>query len=210
MVGFNMECIKFALISIIISSLSSFPAFASEPDSTNLNPASSGVSSTPVIPKFQTSAVFVPSSNSGGISGQMYLYNQSCSSGWVKYQLNNGSPNIIIPYNGNYVISYYIEAYNNNGGSVEWNDLQFNVNYMEPGQTNYLVSGGTITPGMSGGGCDSCSQYNIPYYWWVITPSTYFPAGTLIWISGDVTSSGTSCSGNSVLILAGGLGVTQQ
>lgn len=200
-------------LNVFLISLACLAPGISLADSTSLKTnANQTVAPTPTQ-KFQTFVNFFPSSAaSGGISGHMYVANQNCNGGWLKYSLSNGAQYITLPYSGTYVISYYIQAYNNNGGSVEWNNLQFHLNYMPPGQTNQLLPNneGQMTVSQSGGGCNSCSQYNTSYLWWSTIPPTYFPAGTQIWISGEVASSGTNCGGNSVLIEAGGLGITQQ
>ncbi len=168
------------------------------------------------IIKYYATAAIVAAGGTEGSSGyyngqQAYLYNQNCTQSPIAYQLNNGSNHLVIQRAGNYVISYFIEAFNNNGGSVEPNYLRFSVNYLAPGGTNQLVPNSTIEPMQNGGSCEyDCSKWNVGYTWQQSTPATYFAAGTLIWLTGQETHSDTSCDGSSVLITAGGLTISQQ
>jgi hypothetical protein len=199
-----MKWVKFLFLVIILSCQNL--AGARAPDSSSMKPPSVA----PFCPpKYTATASIVATGGTMGSSGfyngqQAYLYNQNCTQSPIAYQLNNGTNHLVIPMSGKYVISYFIQAFNNNGGSVEGNYLRFDVNYLSPGGSNQLVQGGTMQPVQTGGSCNyDCSKWNVGYTWQQSTPATYFIGGTIIWLSGQETHSDTSCDGSSVLITAG-------
>jgi hypothetical protein len=134
-----------------------------------------------------------------GLNNNSAIMNMNCDQSYQTINLANGQNYMTVPIDGVFYLYMNATTQNQNAGSGEWNNVQFNLYATPPGQSSTGLC--TFTVNQKGGGSDVGTGFT--YFNEIACPPVNLKAGTLIFVQAKVVSSGTHCGGNSVFLMGG-------